>query len=281
MDDIHLDAIQPVAIVELLHGLADGHIAQILSFILPRFDFMPFASPHTDLHLMMRVIGTGIENVYVSVREICPNVSFPEITVDEAWFDLTPPFLQDPKQSRNNVGENTVCDRVKFGPSCALSFIDLQGSLQQLCKERGPIIIPVNCLRKPAVAGRNMESKLASRRLAISVKFCKLGAELDWLRELVAHVYEVAEKEICIWICHLELSPRVRFRHEVGGVRIQSRHGIEFPFHHRSSRGFGSDLKEEFLVAAIMKLDVQPCCYCPGRGPVTVCREYVRAFWQC
>lgn len=192
MDGVHLDTVQTIAVFEFLCRLTHSHVPEVLSLVFSRFDLMPFASPHTNLHFMVSVICASIENIDVPIRKICPDVTFPKVSVDERWFDLTAIFFERAQKPWDHMAKCALCDCLKFRPWATFLLFDDESSSKQLREEIRPTRVPSNFLGEPAMTSRDVETKHPSRRFTCPVEFCKLGAELDGVRHVIGHVDEVA-----------------------------------------------------------------------------------------
>lgn len=79
----HITAIDSVTIVKLLCRLADTHPAEIgVQVNLRAHDLVGLPTPHCYLHLIVRIINACIEEVGLSVLEVYPKVTIPEVTVN-------------------------------------------------------------------------------------------------------------------------------------------------------------------------------------------------------
>lgn len=76
---LRFDAIQSVSVVKLVYRLADLHISKVCFPENLCLHSMMLHSPHSNFHFVVRVVSTGIKNVYISSLNICAYVSFPKL----------------------------------------------------------------------------------------------------------------------------------------------------------------------------------------------------------
>ena len=62
MNHVHFDAVYPVPVVPLLSRLTDLILSQILSGKDLGVDPVSNATPHSDFHLIVCIIGSGIKD---------------------------------------------------------------------------------------------------------------------------------------------------------------------------------------------------------------------------
>ena len=76
-------AVDPVAIIELLRRLANTHLVEIgIQVDFGTDNFVEPSAPHCHLHLIVRILNAGIEDVDLSSLKISPNIAIPEIAVN-------------------------------------------------------------------------------------------------------------------------------------------------------------------------------------------------------
>lgn len=77
MDDIHLHTVHRIPAIPLFGGLAGRKLAQVLLGERLGLNLVPGTSPHANLHLVVRVVGARVEDVYFVILEACADVPFP------------------------------------------------------------------------------------------------------------------------------------------------------------------------------------------------------------
>lgn len=79
MNDVHLDTVEPVPIIPLLLGLAHPSFSDVLAFESLGTDLVSGTSPHSNLHLVVRIVCSRVEDIDLAGLEVCPDISFPEV----------------------------------------------------------------------------------------------------------------------------------------------------------------------------------------------------------
>ncbi len=100
-----------------------------------------------------------------------------------------------------------------------------------------------------------MKPKLSRGRLAVLMEGRKAGGELFGFWELVREVAELAEEEMCVWIC-LICTESDGLGCEVGRDGVDGLHGFVLGLDHVVSDGAGEDFNEECLLGAVRECDV-------------------------
>ena len=67
-------------------------------------NFVPDTSPHPNLHLVVGVISTRVEDGYLIHVARDTDIALPQITVDQTRSDLPPVLLKDSKKPGDDLG---------------------------------------------------------------------------------------------------------------------------------------------------------------------------------
>jgi len=108
MNEIHIEILQPIPIIKLIHQLTNPKIPQILLQIRCLFHPTAFAVPHTDFQLIVRIECTTIKQVDRASLVISTDVAFPAIAVNERGLDGPPFGFKGSKKLGNYVREKTL-----------------------------------------------------------------------------------------------------------------------------------------------------------------------------
>jgi hypothetical protein len=84
--DIVVDRVHSVSVVPLLFGLARRKVPQVRFSVNLVMDVVVERSPVSDFHLVMRVVGSSIEDVDVSCVERSACIALPQITVNQTLY---------------------------------------------------------------------------------------------------------------------------------------------------------------------------------------------------
>jgi hypothetical protein len=177
-------------------------------------------SPHPDLHLVVGIICTGVEDVQIPCFEVCTNVSFPEITMNQTWFHGPPIGFESSQQPWYDMSQRLVHHVIKLFPSPVRIDIQLVYTCQQSTEEQGPAALPIRDLWQSPIICRYIKTKLPRGRNAFLVELGETFSKLDRIGKAIGNVDKFAKEEVGGWRLKLKFSSGK-------GTGNQSRHRFE------------------------------------------------------
>ena len=140
IDNIVINTVQPIPILPLPHRLI-RHAKLLICLPIHRIPHLVvMTSPIADLEFVVRVHRRGIEDDEVRRCHSMAGIPFPEITVDEAWFDFA--GVEGTEEPWDYVGCKTLGEEGEIGPG-AIGF-DVEGAdvIEEVGEEEGPAAFP-------------------------------------------------------------------------------------------------------------------------------------------
>jgi hypothetical protein len=103
IDDVVVYTIHAISIIPFFSWLTRSVITEVRSCVYFIVDLIIVASPITNLHFIVCVVGSRIVNINIARLVRSPRVSFPEVTVNQARLNASPISFEVTNQSRDNM----------------------------------------------------------------------------------------------------------------------------------------------------------------------------------
>lgn len=139
-----LQAVEPVSIVKFIHWLRCWIVPEVVTGIRLGSEYRAeLAAPVTQFHLVVSEIRTDIEEDTVTSFHVDPHVAFPQVAVDDAWFQNLAIFLEWPKKFwDDDIGHLLRCP-LHLWPRAVGFRILLADAEQEAPVEDSPVFLPV------------------------------------------------------------------------------------------------------------------------------------------
>lgn len=109
-------AVQPIPILPLVLGLAWFVVTVVCVCVGRIANLIVVAAPAGDVHIVMAVEASRVEDIDVSVFPSGSNVAFPEISMDQTRFEHTTIVQQDVEEPWRNLFDEPLLNVVKIFP---------------------------------------------------------------------------------------------------------------------------------------------------------------------
>ena len=173
IDRIHyvvVDGVHLVTVVPLLYWLAHAIMPQVSVRVHLRVNLVVWTSPISDLHLIMSIIRTSIEQNDIARIQRCPNISLSKVCMYQTWLYTSAFSFEGSDQSRNHSRKGGCSNLLKLWPWSVDPQIFAQDMLHQIREKLGPATLPVcSSLRRSSLTRPDMEPKFPRRGNTISM----------------------------------------------------------------------------------------------------------------
>lgn len=161
----------------------------------------PVAPPSAKFHLVVRICTSRIESDGLPSLHVNPDITLPQVAMDQGWGDLATIRLQRTQESRNDHVEDLLASGIVLGPKTVSYVVHFDEIAQLVRVESSPAPLPgYHALDLPAYS-THRETKHARWGGAEAMELgdsCGERHGLGGSEEV--HVVEIAQVEIYLGI---------------------------------------------------------------------------------